>query len=131
MTRTFAFKTRLKVNNATANVLAQWCGILRLAYNTCLDHWNKEYKAGNKPNYYSVKKWFNSVKRDMFPFITDCSKWVAEAGIQNLGKAFSNMFKHRARHPKFHKRESRTRSESTEAWFVSAAGKCICRRNWS
>ena len=78
------FKTRLKVNDHETNILAQWCGISRLAYNTCLDQWNEDYANGvARHNYYSIKKWFNSIKRERFPFITTCSKWVPEAAIKD------------------------------------------------
>lgn len=38
------FKTRLKVNDVESNILAQWCGVSRLAYNVCLDQWNRELR---------------------------------------------------------------------------------------
>lgn len=50
------FKTRLKVNDVESNILAQWCGVSRLAYNVCLDQWNRDYENGVKHNYYSIKK---------------------------------------------------------------------------
>lgn len=53
------FKTRLKVNDVESNILAQWCGVSRLAYNVCLDQWNRDYENGVKHNYYSIKKWVN------------------------------------------------------------------------
>lgn len=91
------FKTRLKVNDLESNILAQWCGVSRLAYNVCLDQWNRDYENGVKHNYYSIKKWFNSVKREMFPFITGVSKWVPEAAIKDLDTAFRNMYRHTAK----------------------------------
>ena len=87
------FKTRLKVNDHETNILVQWCGISRLSYNTCLARWNEDYANGvARHNYYSIKKWFNSIKRERFPFITTCSKWVPEAAIKDLDAAFRNMY---------------------------------------
>lgn len=100
-----AFKTRLNVNNKTGNMLARWCGISRLAYNTCLMKWNMDYRDGvAKHNYYSIKKWFNSVKYERFPFIKECSKWVPEAAIKDLQNGFTNLFQHRGNHPKLHRK---------------------------
>lgn len=99
------FKTRLKGNDHETNILVQWCGISRLAYNTCLARWNEDYANGvARHNYYSIKKWFNSIKRERFPFITTCSKWVPEAAIKDLDAAFRNMYRHTAKHPRFHRK---------------------------
>ena len=99
-----AHKIRLYPNNAQETILRQWCGVSRLAYNTCLDHWNTEYQAGNKPNYYSIKKWFNSIKHEMFPFISVASKWVSEAAIKDMSDAYIRFFKKQNKHPRFHKK---------------------------
>ena len=76
------FKTRLKVNDVESNILAQWCGVSRLAYNVCLDQWNRDYENGVKHNYYSIKKWFNSVKREMFPLHHRRQQMGARSGHQ-------------------------------------------------
>ena len=99
-----AHKIRLYPNNRQKTILRQWCGVSRLAYNICLDHWDAEYKAGDKPNYYDAKKWFNSVKYERFPFISSVSKWVPEAAIKDMSDAYMKFFKKQNRHPKFHKK---------------------------
>ena len=116
------FKTRLKVNDVESNILAQWCGVSRLAYNVCLDQWNRDYENGVKHNYYSIKKWFNSVKREMFPFITGVSKWVPEAAIKDLDTAFRNMYRHTAKHPRFHKKGVRD-SFRIDGSVIAVSGK--------
>ena len=116
------FKTRLKVNDVESNILAQWCGVSRLAYNVCLDQWNRDYENGAKHNYYSIKKWFNSVKREMFPFITGVSKWVPEAAIKDLDTAFRNMYRHTAKHPRFHKKGVRD-SFRIDGSVIAVSGK--------
>ena len=116
------FKTRLKVNDLESNILAQWCGVSRLAYNVCLDQWNRDYENGVKHNYYSIKKWFNSVKREMFPFITGVSKWVPEAAIKDLDTAFRNMYRHTAKHPRFHKKGVRD-SFRIDGSVIAVSGK--------
>jgi len=56
-----AHKIRLYPNKVQATMLSKHCGVARLAYNTCLAKWNADYKNGIKHNYYSIKKWFNSM----------------------------------------------------------------------
>jgi len=100
-----AHKIELKPNNVQANFLAQSCGVSRVGYNVALDIWNKEYKAGNRPTMYSVKKQLNAMKRERFPWSYDVSKCCMESAVIDLGKAFNNFFKVKgAKHPTFHKK---------------------------
>jgi putative transposase len=70
----------------------------------CLAKWNEDYESGTKHNFYSIKKWFNSIKREQYPFVYEVSKWVTEAAISDLDKAFKKMYKNQNKHPKFHKK---------------------------
>ena len=58
-----AHKIRIYPNNAQAAMLSKHCGVARLAYNVCLAKWNEDYENGTKHNYYSIKKWWNSIKQ--------------------------------------------------------------------
>ena len=86
--------------------MLQCCGASRFAYNTCLAKWNEDYESSEqvKHNRFSIKKWFNSRKNDDFPWVYEYSKWIYEAAIQDLDKAFKNFFKGNCNHPKFHKK---------------------------
>ncbi|MCL2549188.1 MAG: transposase, partial [Symbiobacteriaceae bacterium] len=99
-----AHKIRIYPNNAQATTLRRTCGCARLAYNTCLAQWNDDYANGLRHNQFSIKKWFNSIKKECYPFIYEVSKWAVEAAIADLGTAFRNFFAQRADHPKFHKK---------------------------
>jgi len=55
-------------------------------------------------NYYTIKKHFNSIKREQFPFVYEISKWSLEASIKDLDTAFKNFYGKRAKYPKFHKK---------------------------
>jgi len=80
------------------------CGCARLAYNVCLAKWNEDYTKNIKHNYYSVKKWFNSIKREQYPFVYDVSKWATEAAIADLASAFKKLYSKQNAHPTFHKK---------------------------
>jgi len=99
-----AHRIRLYPNNEQATALSKHCGVARLAYNVCLAKWNGDYAAGIKHNYYSIKKWFNGIKGERYPFVYDVSKWAAEAAIADLNSAFKKMYGKRNAHPKFHKK---------------------------
>jgi len=100
-----AHKIRIYPNNVQATMLSKHCGVARLAYNTCLAKWNDDYEKNNTAhNYYSIKKWFNSIKKECYPFVFEVSKWAAEAAIADLGSAFKKFFSKQNEHPKFHKK---------------------------
>jgi putative transposase len=99
-----AHKIRIYPNNKQATMPMKHCGVSRLAYNTCLAKQNADYTDGIKHNYYSIKKWWNSIKGERFPFVYEVSKWAAEAAIAGLGGAFKKLYGKQNAHPKFHKK---------------------------
>lgn len=80
------------------------CGVARFVYNWGLAEWERQYKTGEKPNYLKLKKQFNGIKKDEFPFTCEVSKCCAETAFTNLGKAYKNFFAKRAKYPKFKKK---------------------------
>ena len=88
-------KIRIYPNDKQEAYLLQCCGASRFAYNTCLAKWNEDYESSEqiKHNYFSIKKWFNSCKNDDFPWVYGYSKWIYEAAIQDLDRAFKGFFK--------------------------------------
>lgn len=58
----------------------------------------------NNPNYFKIKKQFNSIKREQFPFVIEVTKCSSEEAIIQLGKSFNNFFEKRAKYPKFRKK---------------------------
>ena len=104
-----AHKIRLNPNNVQATYFAKACGISRLTYNWALAEWKAQYDRGEKPSAYGLKKQFNSIKRERYPFIIEVTKWVPERSFMDLERAFKNFF-HRVKkggapgYPKFKKK---------------------------
>jgi putative transposase len=99
-----AHKIRLYPNNRQESFLLEHCGCARKAYNVCLAKWDEDYLNSVKHNYYSIKKWFNGVKFDAYPYMYGVSKWAVEAAINDLDRAFKNFYRKNAEHPRFHKK---------------------------
>ena len=99
-----AHKIRIYPNNKQQTMLLKHCGCARLAYNVCLSKWNDDYADGIKHNYFSIKKWFNSVKRERYPFVYEVSKWAMEAAIKDLETGFLSFYRKTTNHPRFHKK---------------------------
>lgn len=103
---------RLDPTVAKAKVLARACGVSRFTYNWALAEWEKQYKAGGKPTAAKLRKQFNAIKGEQFPWIYDSPRDANSQPFADLGQAFSNFFAsctgkrkgHKVKHPKFRKR---------------------------
>ena len=97
-------KIRIYPNKEQEVFLKKSCGVARFAYNWGLDEWQKRYKNGEKPDWIKLNKSFNYIKKDKFPFVREVSCCCAQIALANLGKAYKNFFKRRAKYPKFKKK---------------------------
>lgn len=97
-------KIRIYPNKEQEVFLKKSCGVARFTYNWALEEWQKEYKAGNKPNYLSLKKKFNTIKKKDFPFVCEVSKCCSETSFFNLNASFRNFFNKNAKYPSFKKK---------------------------
>ena len=114
-----AHKIRLKPNKAQATYFAKASGVARLAYNWGLAEWKRLYEAGEKPSAFGIKKAFNAIKREQFPFVLEVTKTAPEQAFADLGKAFSNFFRGLKKgqdvgFPKF-----KSKKRSRQAFYVS------------
>ena len=76
-----------------ANAMARAAGVARFSYNWGLVEWQKEYQAGLKPTANKVKKAFNEIKGEEFPWIYESPKDANQQAFADLGKAFANFFR--------------------------------------
>ena len=97
-------KIKLEPSNLQATYFKKACGVKRFTYNWGLAEWERQYSAGLKPSAFQLRKEFNALKREQFPFVTEVTKCAAECAFANLDKAFKNFFKKKAKYPKFKKK---------------------------
>jgi len=97
-------KIRLSPNNVQSIYFAKACGVSRLAYNWGLAEWKTQYESGEKSSSYGIKKRFNSIKRDQFPFVYEVTKCSPERSFTDLDAAFKRFFKKKSGYPKFKKK---------------------------
>lgn len=50
------------------------------------------YESGEQPSIWQIKKEFNAIKGEQFPWVYDVAKDVAENAFFNLSAAFQNFF---------------------------------------
>ena len=115
-----AHKIELIPNQAQREYFAKACGVSRFSYNWALANWNSQYqewkkaeeeaeKNGtinllSKPKEYELRKQFNAIKKEQYPFVTEVTKCVVQQSIKDLGVAFIRFFKKTSNYPQFHKK---------------------------
>lgn len=96
-----AHKIRLHPTPEQAVSFAKAAGTSRFVWNWALAEWNRQYEAGEKPSVLKLKKQFNDIRREQFPWTWEVTKNASDQPFLDLGKAFRAFFEGRARRPKF------------------------------
>ena len=87
-----AHKIRMNPTPAQANYFARAAGTSRFVWNWALAEWNRQYAAGGKPTALKLKKQFNEIRRQRFPWTWEVTKNASDQPFLDLGKAFSAFF---------------------------------------
>ncbi|MGA7748665.1 MAG: RNA-guided endonuclease TnpB family protein [Gallionella sp.] len=131
-----AHRIALNPNKAQALYLARAAGTARFAFNWALGEWKRQaqewWESGKTapfPSEISLRKQFNAVKREQYPWTLEVSKCVVQEAIIDLGIAFRNYksVTHKGHYPTF---KSKTKSSpsfcaANEAGTFRADGKRI------
>lgn len=103
---------RLDPTVKQANAMQRAAGVARFTYNWALAEWTRQYKAGEKPKAAMLKKQFNAIKGEQFPWVYESPRDANSQAFVDLNRAFQSFFDSRSgkrkgqkiRYPKFHKR---------------------------
>ena len=102
-------KIELKPNNAAKTHFKKAFGCARLAYNWALAKWQENYKLGIKASIYDIRKKFNSIKKEQYPFAYEVSACATMQPFRDLEKAFKKYFadlkKGKVSYPKLKKKK--------------------------
>ncbi|WP_104696154.1 RNA-guided endonuclease InsQ/TnpB family protein, partial [Helicobacter salomonis] len=103
-----AHKIELQPNNKAQTHFKKAMGCARLAYNWGLAKWRENYKNGIKSNHFALKKEFNALKKEKFPFVYEVTKYATAQPFNHLNLAFQKFFKDlklgKVSYPKFKKK---------------------------
>src|SRR5260370_9546555 len=96
-----AHKIRLNPTPEQAVYFAKAAGTARFVWNWALAEWDRQYQAGEKPTAFKLKKQFNEIRRELFPWTWEVTKNASDQPFLDLGKAFTAFFEGRTRRPRF------------------------------
>ncbi|TBW09916.1 transposase, partial [Azotobacter chroococcum subsp. isscasi] len=85
-------KIALRPTPEQADYFARACGTARKVWNWALDEWSKQYAGGGKPNAMALKKQFNAIKYELYPWLRDIHRDAHAQPFAHLGKAWSQFF---------------------------------------
>ena len=83
-----AHKIRLHPTPEQANYFARAAGTARFVFNWALAGWRAQYEAGGKPNAMALKKQFNAIRREQFPWSYEVTKCAGDLGSDQKGARF-------------------------------------------
>lgn len=106
---------RLDPTVKQAVALSKAVGVSRFVYNWALQEWTSQYESGGRPTAFKLKKQFNALKRDLFPWMWDSPKDANQQPFLDLGVGFTNWFESlkgtrgglKMGRPTFHKKGSK------------------------
>lgn len=102
-------KIELKPNNKAKTHFKKAFGCARLAYNWALAKWQENYKLGIKSSIYDIRKEFNAIKKEQYPFTYEVSAYATMQPFIYLDRAFKKYFadlkKGKVSYPKFKRKK--------------------------
>jgi putative transposase len=124
-----AHKIRLHPTPEQVHYFARAAGTARFVFNWALAEWKAQYGAGGKPNATTLKKQFNAIRREQFPWSYEVTKCAIEGAFMDVAAAFKNFFAGRKAgrkvgYPKF---KSKKRSKAS---FYLANDKFSVGDHW-
>lgn len=114
----------LDPNAVQRKALAQAAGTARFTWNWALAEWNRQHEAGENPTANALKKQWNKIKREQYPWVYESPKDANQQPFAFLRKAFVRFFKKKARRPRF-KRRGQHDSFYVSNHVVALTGKKI------
>ncbi|GHO65270.1 transposase [Ktedonobacter sp. SOSP1-52] len=123
-----AHKIRINPTPEQVEYLKRACGTRRFIYNWGREQWEKQYQAYKmeqetvpeaertltSPNAMSLKKQFNKIREQEYPWTYDVTKCVVEGAFDDLKKAYDNFFAGRAEYPRYKKK-----GKAHESFYLS------------
>jgi len=76
------------------------CGVARFTWNWALAKWEEAYEAGKKVTAFDLKKEFNLLKKQEFPWVYEVTKYASQQPFIHLQRAFQGFFSRRTKYPK-------------------------------
>src|SRR2546421_12743043 len=114
-----AHKIRLHPTPEQANYFARAAGTARFVFNWALAEWKRQYETGEKPNALALKKQFNAIRREQFPWSYEVTKCAVEGAFMDVASAFKNFFEGRKAGCKTGYPQFKSKKRSRQSFYLA------------
>ena len=114
-----AHKIRLQPTDEQKNYFARAAGTSRFVWNWALAEWNRQYAAGEKPTVWKLKKQFNALRREQFPWTLEVTKNASDQPFLDLGKAFTAFFEGQAHGKRVGRPNFKSKKHSRPSFYIA------------
>ena len=124
-----SFRYRIYPTKPQQEFLAQHFGSVRFVYNYFLDCRKQQYAADNTSrSYYDDCKLLTELKQqDGYNWLNEINAQTLQASLRNLDRSHTNVFKKRAKFPKFHSRKNKQCIKIPQAFKIKGGKLFIVR----
>ena len=112
-------KIALRPTPEQADYFARACGTARKVWNWALDEWSKQYAGGGKPNAMALKKQFNAIKYELYPWLRDIHRDAHAQPFTHLGKAWTTFFSDLKAGKQAHEPRFRKKGRCLDSFYVA------------
>jgi putative transposase len=112
-------RIRLNPTPEQANYFARAAGTRRFVFNWGLAEWKRQHEAGEKPSALALKKQFNAIKEEQFPWVYEVTKCAVEGAFIDLANAFKSFFEGRKAGRKVGFPKFKAKKRSREGFYVA------------
>jgi putative transposase len=114
-----AHKIRLHPTPEQATYFARAAGTARFTFNWALAEWKRLYEAGDKPGALMLKKQFNAIRREKFPWSYEVTKCVIEGAFMDLAAAYKHFFEAREAGRKVGYPRFKSKKRSRQSFYLA------------
>ena len=114
-----AHKIRLHPTEEQTTYFAKAAGTSRFVWNWALAEWNRQFEAGEKPTALKLKKQFNEIRREQFPWTWQVTKNASDQPFLDLGKAFRAFFDGQAQGKRVGRPKFKSKKRSRPSFYVA------------
>ena len=94
-------------------------GCARFTWNWAVAHWNEGFETGNAPTWSQLKKQFNAIKYEEFPWMKDVHRDAHAQPFANLGKTVKKFFSDIRVGEVAHKPQFKKKGQCQDSFYVA------------
>ena len=121
-------KIRVYPNNKQLTHIEKSFGVARFTYNWVLERFNKSQKDHSPFYLYELKKEFNAIKQDSFPFVCEVSKYASQEAFLDFKDALKAFYQKSSQRNNV-TLKYRSKKDSVQNYYVGGDSIRIIRNN--